>query len=316
MLNKTKNVLASKISGVLNAHLASTVAELTRVVEKSMVLQAEIESKRRKLCGFNPNSIQDAEFRVFSQFGDDGIIDFLAEHIPTERWSFIEFGVEDYTEANTRLLLELRNWSGLIIDSSRECMQRVRSRDNIWKYNLSIVDDFVTRENINSTFKSSGFTGEVGILSIDIDGNDYWIWEAIDVVHPYVVICEYNSLFGSKASVTVPYDPAFDRLEKHFTNLYYGASLPALVRLASQKGMRFLGCNSAGNNAYFVNASLQVNLESPTVQSGFVEAKFREGRDQDKNLCRREAKEQIELIANLPLVDVNTGQTILVGDLL
>jgi len=85
-----------------------------------------------------------------------------------------------------------------------------------------------------------------------VDGNDYWIWDAVRAVCPVVVIVEYNSVFGSEHAITIPYDPTFQRTKGHFSNLYWVASLKALALLARQKGYTCVGCNSNGNNAYFV----------------------------------------------------------------
>ena len=100
--------------------------------------------------------------------------------------------------------------------------------------------------------ETSGFDHDLGLLHIDLDGNDYWIWKQIDKFAPRILILEYNSVFGSENSWTVPYQADFYRFNAHYSGLYWGASLPALVELSSAKGYDLVGCNSAGNNAYFV----------------------------------------------------------------
>lgn len=110
---------------------------------------------------------------------------------------------------------------------------------------------FVTTENINDLFRGNGVDGDIGLLSIDINGNDYWVWEAIKDVSPRIVMVEYNARFGSHRAVTVPYDPAFGRAKAHHSRIYYGASLAALVLLGSRKGYEFVGCNSTGNDAFW-----------------------------------------------------------------
>ena len=101
-------------------------------------------------------------------------------------------------------------------------------------HDLKPVPAFVTAENINTLIRDNGFAGEVGILSIDIDGNDYWVWKAISCVQADIVICEYNSRFGSERAVTIPYDPNFYRTEAHSSNLYFGASIRALTLLGQK----------------------------------------------------------------------------------
>ncbi len=128
------------------------------------------------------NSLEDAEFRVSSQTGQDGIIDWLIERaeIPTAARSFIEFGVESYRQSNTRFLLRNRNWRGLIMDSDPKLFNVVRSDRLAAAHDLTVRSAFITRETINGLIAGTGFRGEIGLLSIDLDGNDYWVWEAIE----------------------------------------------------------------------------------------------------------------------------------------
>jgi hypothetical protein len=119
--------------------------------------------------------LKDAEFRVSSQFGDDGIIQYLLHHLRMDTDTFIDFGVENYRESNTRFLLENNNWRGLVIDGSQANIDFIRSEDIYWRHDLTAVCSFITAENINQIFEEHGFTGEIGILSIDIDGNDWHV---------------------------------------------------------------------------------------------------------------------------------------------
>ena len=254
--------------------------------------------------------IQDAEFHVFSQFGEDGIIQFLLQRLPEIPQVFIEFGVESYVEANTRFLLRHNNWKGLIIDGSRENMEIVRNSNLYWRHDLTAVDAFITRENINSLFTEFGFSGETGLLSIDIDGNDYWVWEEITAVSPQIVVAEYNSYFGPERPVSVPYKPDFNRTKAHFSNLYFGASLAALHHLGTKKGFELVGCNNAGNNAFFVKKERlpQVGLPALTPAEAFVEARAREARNPDGSLSFAGAEQRRQIIHGLPVIDVITGQ--------
>ena len=174
------------------------------------------------------SGFRESEFRVFSQWGEDGIIQFLLQHVPIKRPLFIEFGVENYIESNTRFLLTNNQWSGIVIDGSDENIEYIKRDPIYWAANLKAVSAFITKDNINELITQNGITGDIGILSIDIDGNDYWVWKAIDCVSPSIIICEYNSLFGPVAEVTTPYDPAFVRDTALFSKVYYGASISAL----------------------------------------------------------------------------------------
>lgn len=253
--------------------------------------------------------IKKAEFKVFSQWGDDGIIQFLVHYLDIKPKTFIEFGVEDYLESNTKYLLINNNWSGLVLDGSSKNIQKIKTDPIYWRYDLTAECAFITRENINEIIKRNGFEGNVGILSIDIDGNDYWVWEAIECIDPSIVIIEYNAVFGDKRAITIPYQPDFYRTKAHFSNLYFGASLPAFVDLGIKKGYHFIGCTSAGNNAYFVRKGLEKDLAIKSIDEGFVKSKSREGRNQSGQLTYVSGNSRLELIKGLEVIDIKTGQT-------
>lgn len=255
--------------------------------------------------------LSDVEFKVFSQFGDDGILQYLLYHlnISPNAQTFVEFGVENYQESNTRFLLINNNWRGLVMDGLESNMEYVRRSSYYWRHNLTAKAAFIDAENINDLISSSGFEGEIGILSIDIDGNDYWVWDKIKVVNPIIVVAEYNGLFGSKHALTIPYDRNFRRAQAHYSNLYWGCSLAALNHLAIKKKYVFCGCNSAGNNAYFVrNDYVNAHIPKPSLKEGFNEPKFRESRDKSGMLSFLNEPDRLKEISELPLVDVATGK--------
>ena len=126
------------------------------------------------------------------------------------------------------------------------------SKPGIKPSQIRIVQCLVTPENINDVLRQNDVEGEIDLLSIDIDGNDYWVWKAITVLQPRVVVVEYNASLGVSRSVTVRYDRVFDRYKKHPSGWYHGASLAALTKLAAMKGYMLVGCESHGANAFFV----------------------------------------------------------------
>jgi len=254
-----------------------------------------------------PNNLQEAEFKVYSQWGEDGIIQYLIKKCNIQPHTFIEFGVENFLEANCRFLLKHNNWKGLIIDGSAQNMDYVKADSISWRHDLTSLAAFITKENINDLFVKAGFTGKIGILSVDIDGNDYWVWDAIKVVDPVMVIAEYNSYFGRDRAISVPYDPSFYRTAAHFSNLYFGASLAALCHLAEQKGYAFVGCTTAGNNAFYVKKEHLNGLKSLSVEEGYVESLARESRDKDGKLTFIGGDDRLKLINGLPVVNVKTG---------
>ena len=244
------------------------------------------------------------EFRVFSQWGEDGIIQHLISTVEIDRPIFIEFGVQNYIESNTRFLLTNNNWSGLIIDGNQQYINFIRNDPIYWQYNLKAEFAFITCENINNLISGSGICGSIGLLSIDIDGNDYWVWKSIEVISPVIVVIEYNARFGPDDAVTVPYDPEFVRERAHHSMLYFGASLPALVLLGTQKGYAFVGCNSAGNNAFFVRRDrLPSELAALSVADGFVRNQYRESRDALGRLTFDSPDAEV-IPESLPLVQV------------
>ena len=262
-------------------------------------------------------SFREAEFKVFSQFGDDGIIQYLIAHleIPPELSTFVEFGVQDYSESNTRFLLINDNWRGLVMDGDKQSIESIKARDMYWRHDLSALCRWIDRDNIDQILRESGFSGEIGILSIDIDGNDYWVWQRIDAVRPVVVIAEYNSVFGARRAITVPYDPAFNRTKAHYSNLYWGASLAALAYVGRAKGYAFVGSNLAGNNAYFVREDYlgRGGIVAIGPEQGYVESQFRESRNQQGHLTYLGGAARRRTIAEMPVYDVELDSVITLG---
>ena len=259
--------------------------------------------------------LSEVEFRVFSQWGEDGIIEWLAEHVPVPNTRFVEFGVETFREANCRFLLQNRNWKGLVMDGSEPNLASLKALPLYWMYDLTAKPAFVSAENINQLIKEAGFDGPLGILSIDIDGNDYWVWKAIDVVDPAIVICEYNPILGDTRPVVVPYDPKFYRFDAHYSGLYFGSSIAALKHLAKEKGYTFLGTNSNGINAFFVKDALADKVLPLLKEQKAFPSRHRDSRDKAGNLSFTGGAARFALIADMPVIDVETGETIRLGDI-
>jgi hypothetical protein len=262
-------------------------------------------------------SLQEVEFKVFSQWGEDGIIDWLIERtsIPHNLHTFVEFGVESYREANTRFLLENRNWRGLVMDGSEDALTALKRDPLFWQYNLKANAAFITRENINDLLLGAGFSGDIGLLSVDIDGVDYWVWEAIDVISPIICICEYNAVLGDLHAISVPYDPYFMASSSHYSGLYLGASIAALRHLADRKGYKFLGTTLAANDAFFVRQDYAHCFEGALRSHIALPSKFRCARDQHGQLSYVGGLDRLNLISHLPVVKVGTGEVVKLSDL-
>ena len=286
-----------------SSRLQRELAQLRNDIDTLRVLAAQplIQSIR---SGKSVTCLREAEFKVFSQFGDDGIIQYLIHRLAPLPDSLVEFGVENYRESNTRFLLVNNNWRGLVLDGSQHCVDYIQADEIYWRHTLTARSAWITRDNINDLLKEAGFAGEVGLLSIDIDGNDYWVWEKIKIIDPIIVIVEYNSIFGPELAVTIPYDPNFVRHRAHYSGQFWGASLQALAWLANRKGYSLLGCNSAGNNGYFVRNDKIGGLPALSARQAFVDARFRDSRSLSGKLTYLSGKHRFDQIAHLEVYDV------------
>lgn len=276
-------------------------------LEKMLVLQGESRAQQILQKG-TLDTLADAEFSVFSQWGEDGIISWLLDVIQPAATTFVEFGVEDYRESNTRFLLMSRYWSGLIIDGSDANIASVRSDDIAYKYDLQARTAFIDRDNIAGLISSAGYQGDLGILSVDIDGVDYWVLEKIPQ-KAAIVIVEYNQALG-EAPLSVPYDPSFVRLSKHYSGMYWGASLSAFRHLLEAKGYEFIGTNKAGTNAFFVDSAFTGKLDAKLARRHEWPCRMREVRSRDGSLAFKTYAESLGLLKGLPAVNVTTGETV------
>lgn len=224
-------------------------------------------------------SISETGYRVFSQFEEDGKLLFIFSIIGMENKVFIEIGSDDGVNSNSANLYFNFGWIGLFIDGNSKSVRRGKKFFNKyphpWYYKPKFICAKVTRENINTLIEESGFVGEVGLLSIDIDGNDYWIWDAIKVIEPKVVIIETHNEFGLK-NIVVPYDSNYSFPGKH--PIYHGASPVAMNKLANKKGYRLVGANELGSNFIFVKNGLEeVKLPEVTIESVLNHPSVKEG---------------------------------------
>lgn len=290
----------SKIKSLVNRLLEKDEKTLLAIGSLLSLQQEQIKS----------TNVNDFEFKIFSQFGDDGIIQYLIKNIEIKNQIFIEFGVEDYSESNTRFLMMNNNWEGLIMDGSKKAIQKIEGRSWFWKYSLKANCAFITRENINELLAIPNYS-DIGLLHIDIDGNDYHILEEINLkkLNPSMIIMEYNSVFGNKRAISVPYNKSFYRTNEHFSNLYFGASLPALTYLANNKGYALVCCNLAGNNAYYVRKDLlNDKVREISNEEAFKLSKFRESRDVKGNLSLLYGSERYNIIKGKEVINVISNQ--------
>ena len=288
--------------------LADRLYEQGRASETILINQGRLLAHQNARGDFA--ELRKAEFKIFSQWGEDGIIQYILSRIGPVSETFIEFGVEDFSESNCRFLMMKDFWAGFVIDGSQRNVDSIRRQSFYWMHDIHAECAFITRENVAELLARSGFDRSCGILSIDVDGIDYHLYEALGDWRPALLIVEYNAMFGPRATVSVPYDPAFVRHQKHHSGLYWGASLGAFQHLAAARGYSLVGVNSPSTNAFFVRDDL---LWSPgaarSVEDVHRYPSFRDARNEQGELSFPTLAERRRLIADLPLVDVRSGAT-------
>jgi len=295
-----------KIKNLLQNQLTLSNASLEKMVERQLVLEALHLTKSTRTLK-HLEGLKEIEFCAFSQWGEDGIIDWLVSNIPNISSSFVEFGVGNYKESNTRLLLQLMNWRGLILDGSSDHIKNIQNEELYWRHDLQAMCAFINKDNINQLIKEAGFSGDLGLLSVDIDGNDYWVWQAIDVIKPMIVVCEYNAILGDQYQLTVPYKKDFQRSKAHYSLLYFGASLPALIQLGKEKGYKFIGTASNGCNAFFVRDDGYRSIEDKLNSIWVYPLLAREARDVQGNLSFVRGPKRADLIRDMEFIDLNSS---------
>ena len=246
------------------------------------------------------NPLNAHELSVHSQNGEDGILLYLFTQIGTTNQKFVEFGIGNGSECNTANLSLNFGWTGLLMEANLHKATEAQifysqQLKNSAK-NVTVLPAWVTPANINELIRSQNITGEIDLLSIDIDGNDYWVWQAVRVIQPRIVVIEYNATFGSEHAVTIPYTPNFDRYQSHPSGFYHGASLAALNKLGQKKGYNLVGCDSMGTNAFFVHQDTSWTQAPLSGKQAYFPSAVRSRYGSPA--------QQSQLIADLPLVEV------------
>jgi len=201
----------------------------------------------------NTGRLNKFEFQAFSQFGEDGIIEEIFNRIGTTNKYFVEFGVETGVETNSTYLL-YNGWGGLWIDGSDLNINIIKSnfKKSIETGKLKALQSFITAENIEYLFEKASVPSEFDLLSIDIDRNDYYVWDAIKNYKPRVIVIEYNSIFRPNSKFVVPYDS--NAIWDGTSNT--SSSIESLCDLGESKGYKLVGCCFAGVNAFFIREDL------------------------------------------------------------
>ncbi len=264
---------------VLNAQRVSTVAEVRALLDAQWERFPEVPWQRTRVDkgtqtllhlayqdlvrqGKPLPRLDEVGFRAFSQFDEDGILLYLFSLLSVAHKTSVEICAGVGYECNTANLIINHAWDGLLVDGNPENVQVARAfykkyPDTFWRP-PTILHAWVDAETINDRISENGFTGEIDLLSLDMDGVDFWIWKAITCVNPRVVVLEFNDCIPADVSVAVPYDRSFMCSDEKPG--YLNASLAAWVKLGREKGYRLVGSNRNAVNAFFVRNDLRPDL--------------------------------------------------------
>jgi len=279
-------------------------------------------SENRKIYE-NIKNIQEIELKIFSQNGEDGILDYILTKlrlIPNST-NFIEIGVGDYRESNTRFIYNRFHPKGVIIDCIDNMEQKVKPHVNLWKGDLRICNAQVNTKNINEILKNY-CDYEIDVFSLDIDSIDYWIIEKLQKNISKIFIAEYNPVFGPNLKVTVPNIDGFDRTKYHYSNLCYGMSLRALIDIMKTKNYYFIGTNLQKMNAFFVSNDFKKNQYFDKINilelNQYTNSNIRDSRDINYNLNFLSGNKKLKEIENCEVINLeNDNQELIkIKDLL
>lgn len=244
---------------------------------------------------------RNAEYSIHSQFGEDGILAYIFSNIGTMHRNVLEIGTGDGIECNSASLIRLFGWHGTLIEGNPAFAERAKAyfanRPEIRTGQVAVINAFIKRETVNELLSQHNIRGDIDLLSIDIDGNDYWIWDSLTVIKPRVVIIEYNASLGPTRSVTIPYNEHFTRHKEHASGWYHGASLAALEKLGKTKGYALVGCEHNGVNAFFIDKKLlNSSLHELTAEAAYYPHALRTE--------KATINQQFDVIRNMPFTEI------------
>ena len=259
--------------------------------------------------------IIDIEEKIFSQNGEDGIVDYLIHKLNINNKNFIEIGVGNYRESNTRFLYNTYHPKGLIIDYIDDMKNKVKKHVNFWKGDLRICNQKIDSENILDLLNKN-CDYEIDLFSIDIDSIDYWIIKKLKNNISKIFVAEYNPVFGAELEVTVPNISGFERSKYHYSYLCYGMSLNALIHLMDQKGYYFIGTNLQKINAFFILKDFKKeeffkNIEIKSLDN-YTNSNIRDSRDENYELSYLSGDKKIKEIEECKVINLKDNKNELV----
>lgn len=231
---------------------------LVPAVNKQLQIMLMLKYQEILAAGKSLPKFIDTEFRAFSQNGEDGILLYIFSLVGMQTRIAVEVCAGNGIESNSANLIVNHGFNGLLFDGDKKNIQTARDFFNHSKDTFvsppKIVKAWITKDNINDLIEENGINGEIDLLSLDMDGVDYWIWKATNVINPRVVVVEYHEELGTDP-ITVPYA---DNFRKQGT--YFGASLPAFTKLAKEKGYRLVGANRQKFNGFYLRNDISPEI--------------------------------------------------------
>jgi hypothetical protein len=259
--------------------------------------------------------IIDIEEKIFSQNGEDGIIDYLVHKLKVDKKNFVEIGVGNYRESNTRFLYNRYHPKGLIIDYIDDMKKKVTKHVNFWKGDLRICNQKIDADNILDILNKN-CDYEIDFFSIDIDSIDYWIIKKLKNDISKIFVAEYNPVFGAELEVTVPNISGFERSKYHYSYLCYGMSLKALINLMDQKGYYFIGTNLQKINAFFILKEFKKedffkNIKIKSLDN-YTNSNIRDSRDVNNKLNYLSGHKKLKEIEDCEVINLKDNKRELV----
>jgi hypothetical protein len=261
------------------------------------------------------SDLTETEVKIFSQNGEDGIIHYLASRLRLNSKNFVEIGVGNYRESNTRYLYNKYHPKGLIVDCIEDMKEKVKPFVNLWKGDLRICNKKINSDNILDILNKE-CDYEIDIFSLDIDSIDYWVIEKLKKNISKIFVAEYNPVFGAELEVTVPNIPGFERNKYHYSNLCYGMSLKALINLMDSKNYYFIGTNLQKINAFFISKDFSKkeffnNIKIKKLEN-YINSNIRDSRDKNYNLNYLSGNKKFKEIEDCNVINLKNNKNKLI----
>ena len=280
--------LKQKIKEFIRKILAACLP-VVRARDTSLEQALLVSHWRLMQCQLAPKDLpglHQVGFKVFSQFEEDGLLLYIFSLIGTKNRRVVEVCAGDGKECMSANLIINHGWEGCLFDGNEESVNSgvafYASHPRTWLHPPQFVHAWITRDNINSLLADRGFVGEIDLLSLDIDGNDYWIWKALHTVSPRVFICETQNAVPHDKAVTQPYSEEFSLDAERYASGFFSASLAAMCKLGAEKGYRLIGVHRYGFNAIFMRNDVGIEY--------FPEISVESALDNPYSRASREAK--------------------------